>query len=474
MVIGLSLINYTIVFSTKIYLQVLNKNMNNNNQNILYKVDFSYNLLVLLYCIVFFMIFEGILRKLFPSVSTIIFFFKDIICLIGLYLIYKEQSDYRIFSFNSVLKYYTFLMLPIFFFTGIIDPILAVFGFKQYVLYVSLVPIFYYAFAKQDEDVFLKFIFIFSLFIIPTTLIAVLQNTLPDTHWLNKNIEGESLIAFSRGGVLRVSSTFSFTGQYSFYLNAAGAFLGLSLFVNEYKQINKVLVVTFKLILVLLLVIGVFITGGRTSVFGTVSATFVGVILIFFRQPKLVFRKFIIAGVVVYLLIGFVKTQYPQFFYVYEARQESNASSNELENRIVNSFLNVEWLADLNIKKLFFGQGIGVMSNGSMKLSDYAVEIRKGGFWTENDFQSTLWEGGLYLVLVFYGLRLFVIIYCFNIWLNIKHLNFISGGAFLLGFIIIQGFISPLGIQNTIAIWWWIVVSALITLSVIDKKKSIV
>jgi hypothetical protein len=77
--------------------------------------------------------------------------------------------------------------------------------------------------------------------IIPTTLVAVLQNSLSSSHWINLSVGGESLEAFSAGGYLRVSSTFSFTAQYSWFLVAESFFLAASFFMppREFFYLGK-------------------------------------------------------------------------------------------------------------------------------------------------------------------------------------------------------------------------------------------
>ena len=433
----------------------------------------SNKLIVLLYTLVFMMVFEGVVRKILPSINIAIFLLKDLLCIIGLYLVITSNEDKRISAFKLGIRILSYLFIPIFMVTVLYEPAIAIFGIKQYLLYISVAFMFCYAFGSHNKSAFNTFVYVFTLLLIPTTGVAVLQSTLPASHWLNSSVSGESMEAFSVDGVLRVCSTFSFTGQYSFYLNAAGAFLGLRIFIVEKKFLGSVFDGILVGILVLSLIIGCFITGGRTAVLGLGLSSIIALLLITYKQPKLVFQKVWIWAIAGFLLFGAIRTALPQFFEAYEKRQKDDEETNELETRLINSFLEEsEWVADLSFVQVLMGQGIGVMSNGSEKISSYSLEKRTGGFWTENDFQSTLWEGGLYLVAVWYGFRFFIIIFCISKWARLTHRPYLIGGAFLVGFITVSGVVSLLGIQNTIAIWWWCGVGAFLCITLLDKKNT--
>jgi hypothetical protein len=68
----------------------------------------------------------------------------------------------------------------------------------------------------------------------------------------------------------------------------------------------------------------------------------------------------------------------------------------EMEKRIESGLL--DWTdGSAQAPPSLFGYGLGVMSNGSEKLSPYAAKWRSDN-WTETDQATTFFEGGWYLV----------------------------------------------------------------------------
>jgi hypothetical protein len=103
------------------------------------------------------------------------------------------------------------------------------------------------------------------------------------------------------------------------------------------------------------------------------------------------------------------------------------------------------------------------MSNGSESLSKYASMIR-GNSWTETDFASTLFEGGIYLVVIWYPFRYFIILQCVWRFLRTHNDDLSVPMGFAVGVVAVVGFVETLGIQPPIAIWWWFAVGAVILL----------
>jgi hypothetical protein len=100
------------------------------------------------------------------------------------------------------------------------------------------------------------------------------------------------------------------------------------------------------------------------------------------------------------------------------------------------------------------GSGLGIMSNGSNTFSDYADSFRET-IWTETDFASTLFEGGIYLVVIWYSLRIYVVYQTTRRYLANVEGELSIPAAFCQGFVITAGVTATLGIQPPIAIWWW-------------------
>ncbi len=429
----------------------------------------------LLYTIVAILVFEGLIRKLLPAaLGMVVFFLKDLLCLYALYLI----SSTKLSGLSAWLKNswtgLAILCIPLLIYTAFLDLTLSFFGAKQYLLYAItgiMVPM---AFPPERVEAFKRFASFFSLLLIPTTIISVLQNALPGTHWLNLTVGGTPMTEFSAGGYLRVSSTFSFTGQYSWFLNAVCAFMIIGFFLPPYDQNTSYFVKTvIPLLLGITLTIGVFITGGRTAVLGNAGCIIIGFILSSWKSPSASIRKALVVGLFIFPMFWVLREIKPEFFAAYEARSSGNQEvthEEEIQGRVLDSFLSwTDWYGDQDITSMLIGNGLGVMSNGSDRVSAYANTIRSTGFWTEGDIPSTAWEGGMYLMLIWYGFRLAIVLFCFRSWQAMKDYKYSAVASFLLANVIINGLMGQLGMQPPLAIWWWLSVGAVITIHGFEK-----
>ena len=159
----------------------------------------------MLYALILILVFEGIIRKLFPVLRTPVFFLKDALCLGILLKIATLKLTGIIAKLRSAWFIMFVMFLPLLHFTSFKDPILAIFALKQYLLYIITGITVVVAFPENNEERFRRFLFFVALMICPTTIVAILQNALPPSHWLNLSVGGNSLEAFSAGGFLRVA-----------------------------------------------------------------------------------------------------------------------------------------------------------------------------------------------------------------------------------------------------------------------------
>ena len=428
----------------------------------------------LLYALICTLVFEGIVRKLLPtSLGQLVFFFKDLLCLTAFYFIAKVKLA------SSLKLIYTRWMIvviafcPLLIYTAMLDLPLSVFAAKQYLLYVSaglLVPL---AFPPGEVEKFKRFSFFFAALVIPTTLVAVLQNSLSGSHWLNRSVGGESLDAFAAAGYLRVSSTFSFTGQYSWFLNAVCAFVFLGFFLPYFHKayLKWIITATFGI----LFMVGVFITGGRTAVIGSGGCLLIGFLLASWKAPSLTVSKGLIVGTIVFASLSLVRTIKPQYFAAYDRRSSGTkdvSHEEEIQDRVLDGFTSwTTWFWQQEPTVVLLGNGLGVMSNGADKVSVYAYFIRVTGFWTEGDTATIAWEGGLYLLILWYGFRLMIIAICFNLWRKIKYGKYAVPASFLLANVIIMGVNGNLGMHPPVAIWWWLSVGCVVALQGFDRNE---
>jgi hypothetical protein len=420
----------------------------------------------LLYAIIGTLVLEGIIRKLVPGgLSMVIYFAKDFLCLLGLYYIASSKLTDAPKQIANIIKVLIIFMYPLLCYNLFIDPILFVWGGKLYLLYTVTAILMAMAFPSNSKDKFQIFMGFILLLLILAVFTGLLQLTLPASHWLNRSVEGGSLEAFSAAGMLRVSSTFSFTGQYSFFLTFASAMYFCNFFLISNLK-NQILNNRWIMMLIgLLLFMGCFSTGGKTAVLGLLAILGIGFVFIGVNNPAFAFKRMIVPVLVFLFAFPLIQSLKPEYFVAYTARSNGNGGSNDdIIERVLSPF-------DAIMDSSLFGNGLGVMTNGSEKVSDYASIKFKTG-WTESDFVTIMWEGGLYLVAIWYGFRLFVIFYSFRILFNIKDSNYYSAAAFLVAYIFIIGLTGTLTIQPPIAIYFWICFGALICIQKFDEYNQ--
>src|SRR5215204_1937015 len=417
----------------------------------------------LLYVLIITLVFEGIVRKLFPVLRTPVFFLKDILCMIILFKVASLKLEGVVSRLRSAWSILFVMFLPLLNYTSFKDPMLAMFAAKQYLLYIITGVGVAISFSDSNDERFRRFIFFVAVMIMPTALVAIIQNALPASHWLNLSVGGESLEGFSAGGYLRVASTFSFTAQYSFFLVAESFFLATSFFLPPKKLFgfSSRYKGPIYFLLAVMLVISAFITGGRTAVLGFSATFLLGFLLISIKWPGWFLKgALVIAAGIVMLTV--IKTLKPEFFMAYEERSmgsESATHEEELTTRILGGFTEwISWFRDQDDTSIWFGNGLGVMSNGSAIVSSYASEARQDGFWTEGDMATTFWEGGIYLAIIWYGFRLWMIVTCYRLWRKLRNRTYSMAAAVPMAYIAIQGIIAPLGIQPPLSIWWWMAI----------------
>lgn len=395
--------------------------------------------------------FEGLARKIAPpGLGVPIFLLKDAIIAVMTCYVMQLPFPPALAFLWKVYKVLAVLFVPLILVTGWHDPLLAVFGMKQYLLYPLVAFATFLALHRlRKEEIFGIFRWI-SLLIIPTAMLAAVQLRLPATHWLNESVSGESLEGFSAAGHLRVSSTFSFVAQYCIFLNAQTFIVMIAL--ANWRQSGNLWKFT-ALLLLPVFVFSCFITGSRGAVAGNTAIILLACALSLARfQVRTVLQ---VGLVIVTLYAAAMGVQYfsPDTTAAYSERESGHlvGISSEIQDRVFGSFFG---LAENRALNSCFGNGLGVMSNGSDTFSSYAA-IWRANMWTETDFATTLFEGGYYLVIIWYGFRFYVIFMTARRFLADVVGDYVVPGTFVQAFVIVMGFLGTLAIQPPVAIWWW-------------------
>jgi hypothetical protein len=421
------------------------------------------------------LIFEGIARKLVPPLGILIFFFKDFLTFFILFLCLTKKINAEGSRWLNVMGLLSALLVPCILLTAVNSPVLALFGAKQYVLFPTVAVAMCAAYLPDHRRQLFSLFRLVGLSVIVTTLVAVAQNRLPAGNWLNLSVGGEDLSNFSAGGYLRVSATFPFVGQYCYYLNALC--FCLPAFFYLYRPASRGWLAKIQIPALLgLLIVGMFVTGSRTSVVGNLGILCAsGALLVISGGWKAV-SKMILPAIMGFILLNLIESQYPELFAAYSARADGtgeNSNAAEMKERIVGGLLNWTsgWPA-MHAPPSVFGYGLGVMSNGSDKLSGYAAQWRSGGFWTETDQATTFFEGGWYLILVWYGFRCWVIFHTLAMVLKLRSQEFRIIACFAWGYVAIIGVNGTLAIQPSESIWWWLAVGLITCLVCFERRPQ--
>lgn len=425
----------------------------------------------LLIALIILLIVEGLLRKLLPgSPAQLALFFKDLLILPLIpYVLKNPLSGLP----AKILKAYwilLILLIPLVVFTASRDPLLAVFGLKQYMLYPWVGFAWTRAFL-EEKGAYWKTpyrILGFSIFI--TLPVALLQINLPSTHWLNLGVGGGDLSGFSAGGIQRVSSTFSFIAQYNFYL----LFLPASLAIcHLWRREGPVSSLAFSLIVISsCYIVSVFITGSRASVLGSLLILTLALFMFLQKARASLFPKVLGLAIALYLAFNLSSFLFPQAFVVYNERSQrmgQQTHTQEVVQRLISSY--TLWWGKLLPQAGWTGLGLGTMSNGVQVFSDYAASLRTQVGWGETDMGNTILEGGLYLVILWKGFRLYIIYCCWKAYNRIHSQLSILPAAFFLSHIVLEGINGTLAIQPPLAIWFWISVGSLLLIYGLELQK---
>lgn len=80
-----------------------------------------------------------------------------------------------------------------------------------------------------------------------------------------------------------------------------------------------------------------------------------------------------------------------------------------------------------------------------------------------------LYEGGMYLFIVWYGFRFWVIASTLRMILSIKDRKLSMPACFAWGYILVIGVTGTLSIQPPMAVWWWLAVGLIYCLKEFDR-----
>jgi hypothetical protein len=410
--------------------------------------------------LVYLLVFEGLVRKLEPGiVGILIFLLKDVvICAMGWQLALRHKLPQAVNFLFLGYVVAAMLFLPCNISTGVHDPILAVFGTKEYLLYPIVALATFVVFENATVDEVVGFCRRVAVLMIPTGLIAMLQTQLSPSHWLNMSVDGASLADFSSAGHLRVSSTFSFVSQFCGFLNMEMFMIFIAFHGWKHLKSAKWIYI----LPVVFLVVCSYLTGSRGAVVGNTSVIVIAMLLCVMRfEIGKIFHLIWIGAALIIVVVSF-QYLFPSLMATYSVRENGQVLgvSPEIQGRVYGAFFG--WMSDAHSVP-FFGNGLGIMSNGSDAISNYSRSFRSEQ-WTETDIATTYFEGGTYLIFVWYGFRYYIIYQTTRRFLFQMSRSLLLPAAFCQAFVILVGLTGTLGMQPPTAIWWWLGVGLSTTL----------
>ncbi len=422
------------------------------------------HLRLLFYALIFTLIFEGVTRKMLPaSTGKFLILLKDVILVFVAAGVMTKPISGTLKNIRNIYLGFTLLISPLIVYTALKDPILAAYGAKQYLLYPYAMFGFVIGFQNYRTRDFVMPVRLMTVLLLPLTLLAVLQIFLPDSHWLNLSVAGEDLSAFKAGGRLRVSSTFPFVAQFCYFLSVLLPILWVTTTLKKKTQSSNLFKKLESLyVLIPFFIVANVITGSRLAVVTNVMVILFSAGLLLIRGKTQNIGRLIAFIIGLTISVFVARLVVPEAFAAYEARTGDHAVVDEAEmTKRADHILTGWWRVYQKQNPGTFGFGIGVMSNGVQNFSGYAAQIRDR-VWGETDLANTVLEGGLYLVLIWMGTRIIIVITCFRLYTTIQHPKLIYVASFTMGYIIFNGLTQTLGIQPPLAIWWWIAIGLLL------------
>jgi hypothetical protein len=426
---------------------------------------------IILYALVITLVTEGLWRKFIPAGATVLFFLKDLLVAVLGFFVFRR--GFLLLSPELTKKYALlvagFSMLILW--TAMKSPLLAIFGGKQYLLFPIVAFGTILAFEDADQRSFFNFFQFFGYLVLGTCMLALLQLKLPEDHILNSAIGGTSLGSFSAGGKLRVCSSFSFVSQFIMFQNAATALIGMMFFFRQRTNYSGAKFLLWAIIPALIL--ATFATGSRGAVFGNALVIVVAGAILAFKGNSAIKGRFVFAVVSLVVFLMVTKIFFPDAFEAYKARSGGTEDQSHVEEVISRIWsMLTGWTGGLQgAPPKVFGYGLGVMSNGADQVSQYAASWRNE-IWGESDLPNTLFEGGWYLILIWYSFRIWVLVFTLRIIFKIRDPLLVGAASFAGGHVLMQGSIATLGIHPPVAIWFWLTVGLVFALRDFEIRES--
>lgn len=330
--------------------------------------DWTFGIKTLLVVVVI----EGAVRKWFmPSVSDLVYFYKDILMLVVLFGYFKKSGRTPL-VIKGQLKSVTLLLGVFVLYTlgsmglpGGPHPVIGLLGFKAYCLYIPLAFLTPRAFPNKDE--LMRFLKWYLLLVLPVAVIGVMQflesnpqSTL-NRYAVNEEVTGRASIAMfgtaSEVYYVRITSTFSYITGLTVYLPVMFAMLLAMTSLSARQNVTR----NIKLLYygaVGATVVLAFMTGSRSCVLAIVV---IAAVFYFFTAQRNTFRRLQQVAIVGVILYFALTTLFPQAYDAFYNRTFGT------EGRMNEGWERVTSILNLPIEESSYagllGYGIGLTQN---------------------------------------------------------------------------------------------------------------
>lgn len=363
------------------------------------------NLIFIIYVL---LIFEGAIRKwVLPSLSSPLFFIKDpfLLFLYGL-CFYKKQFPKNKYFFSALIMAFAFYLLACCQSLILEIPIIvAIYGWRNYFLYLPLAFIIGEYMQKEDLFRIAKFTCIVA---IPIAILTYFQYISPKDAYINKNVGFENTTIFTIvDGIVRPSGTFSFTTGHSTFVTSLAVMLLFNFLLSKKERFLSPM-----------MAIGcAFAFFSNLAVSGSRSAfVSVGLVVFFLAfSSLLIFNEKkgfkILLTVFVSILVAVIL-----FNFVFEKelgliqrRQElAQASEGSIFSRILSTVFDPSFLFMSDISLLGFGLGLS-SGGGSFLANGVRSFVLAETEWSRNILEAGLLLGSLYIIYrIFLVLKIFL------------------------------------------------------------------
>ena len=344
---------------------------------------------------------EGAFRKWFlPSLSTPIILIRDFFVI----FIITQGIIKKVYNFNSTLEKtllgWTILIIFWIVLQSTINEInigIYFVGFRNWVLYFWFSILIFRSFKDFNE--FDKIIKVIIYTIIPISILVMFQHYLPTDHILNVQVtsglksSGPSMIFTVAEGIVRVTSTFSFTSGHGQYISFMTPLIFYFLIERE-KKVSFFI----KFILTFSFLACVFVSGSRGLVLNTIGMI---IIALFFNKSG---NSFIHNFLILFFISLICFLIFERAINVTLMRFESATDGIFFYERIFDTLLPSPstWY-----NYTILGKGIGLGSNMSQVFTGSVYLLG------ENEADRIIGEGG-FIGILFYMFKIIISIYCIN------------------------------------------------------------